>query len=570
METPLACFNRRINDDWLLGCSTQTFIDLTQKRLEELSRWESSPTILLREREPAAFLAGFMAACIANCPVFLCNPDWSISEWQQVIEMVQPNLVWGEEGEGNGGDGEDGEDRGDGGERQEVAPNPDTRHLTPDTLSLPPTTYHLSPASLTPDTQHPAPYILIPTGGSSGTIQFAVHTWESLTASVQGFRKYFEVGKVNSFCVLPLYHVSGLMQFLRSFISGGTLVIQPFKKFGLDETININPEDFFLSLVPTQLQRSLDQPNLIPWLTRFQTILLGGAPAWTDLLETARSHQIRLAPTYGMTETASQIATLKPEDFLQGKNSSGQVLPHAQITIRDANGQALDRNQPGIITIQANSLASGYYQPNHSQNNLLTFSATLNSNQITSRNIVSQLSPIAPFGGSGGVRPPVERGNGGKSPDSVAKQPQDHNFPPQIPKTPSEFWTDDLGFLDTEGHLHIIGRNSDKIITGGENVFPTEVEAAIQSTGLVQDVCVIGIPDRHWGQAITAVYIPLAPTTSAATLKTALESKLSKFKQPKHWIPVTKLPRNAQGKINCPQVKEIAQNALIPTSEAKR
>ena len=71
---------------------------------------------------------------------------------------------------------------------------------------------------------------MIPTGGSSGQIRFATHTWETLMASIAGFTQYFQQISVNSFCVLPLYHVSGLMQFLRSFTTGGKLVIQPFKE----------------------------------------------------------------------------------------------------------------------------------------------------------------------------------------------------------------------------------------------------------------------------------------------------------------------------------------------------
>ena len=70
---------------------------------------------------------------------------------------------------------------------------------------------------------------MIPTGGTSGKIRFAMHNWETLTASVKGFYRYFGETHVNSFCVLPLYHVSGLMQFMRSFITGGRLLNLPYK-----------------------------------------------------------------------------------------------------------------------------------------------------------------------------------------------------------------------------------------------------------------------------------------------------------------------------------------------------
>ncbi|HCF28370.1 MAG TPA: 2-succinylbenzoate-CoA ligase, partial [Cyanobacteria bacterium UBA11049] len=76
------------------------------------------------------------------------------------------------------------------------------------------------------------------------------------------------------------------------------------------------------------------------------------------------------------------------------------------------------------------------------------------------------------------------------------------------------FQLDDLGFIDEQGYLNIIGRNSNKIITGGENVYPNEVEAVIRATQLVDDVCVIGICDRTWGQAVTAVYVPNPKVTT--------------------------------------------------------
>ncbi|XHX79560.1 MAG: hypothetical protein RBJ76_06470 [Stenomitos frigidus ULC029] len=126
------------------------------------------------------------------------------------------------------------------------------------------------------------------------------------------------------------------------------------------------------------------------------------------------------------------------------------------------------------------------------------------------------------------------------------------------------FQADDLGFFDTNGYLHIVGRHSDKIITGGENVFPAEVEAAIRSTGLVQDVCVIGISDRHWGQAITAVYTPINADILPTNIQTALSDTLSKFKRPKHWLAVDRLPRNAQGKVNRPQVEADLLKQVIP------
>lgn len=443
----------------LIGCDSSQMQQLAEELYSELIQLSSSgakPKIILAERQPERFLAGFLAACAANCPVFLCNPDWGTQEWQQVFDLVQPDII-----------------RGD---------------LNKLNLSRP------SSASSPSSPPSPnSPLIMIPTGGSSGKIKFTIHTWDTLMASVQGFKEYFQLNYINSFCVLPLYHVSGLMQFMRSFTTGGKLTILPFKALEAGQIYDIEISDFFISLVPTQLQRLLQNPTLTKWISEFQTVMLGGAPAWDELLEKARFHQIRLAPTYGMTETASQIATLKPDDFLNGKVNSGQILPHAQITICNQKGEILNCNQPGNITIQAQSLALGYY--------------------------------------------------------------------PKLWNEQDNFSVDDVGFLDAQGYLNILGRNSDKIISGGENIYPAEVESTIRATKMVDDICVIGVSDNHWGQVLTAIYIPKASYTSLE-IKTAIQDKLCKFKIPKYWISVSTLPRNSQGKINRQQLQKLVQEGL--------
>jgi O-succinylbenzoic acid--CoA ligase len=426
-------------DDWLICDHSQELPQIATELYLKFTQL-SNPKIIIAERSPVRFLASFIAAVASKCPVFLCNPDWSQQEWKQVFNLVQPDIILGIDD-------------------------------------------NFSKSSIA-DFQLPIPNgIMIPTGGSSGKIKFAIHTWQTLTASVLGFTEYFQINTVNSFCILPLYHVSGLMQFIRCFTTKGKLVITESKKLEISQLPNINPSEFFISLVPTQLERILQNPDLTQWLSRFATVLLGGAPPWDNLLIKARFHQIRLAPTYGMTETASQIATLKPDEFLQGKFNSGKILPHAKIIID---------NKSKNIKIQSQSLALGYY--------------------------------------------------------------------PHIWEDADNFAVDDIGFLDDQGYLHILGRNSDKIITGGENVYPIEVESAIRKTNLVLDVCVIGIDDKYWGQALTAIYIPNNENISSLEIETQLRKQLSKFKIPKYWISLPGLPRNTQGKINRQQLQQIAKD----------
>ena len=478
MEQPLTYLKQRVGEDWLIGYDTNQFNYLTEQLFQQLSQQGTPPKILLAEQNPWRFLAAFLAAVAADCPVFLCNPNWVEQEWQQVFDIVQPDLIWGNLPEVSNSQKlnvEQEEFRSSEVHEFRRIPNPRPQ-----------------PSTLYKQT------IMIPTGGSSGKIRFAIHTWETLMASVRGFYHYFGEKPINSCCVLPLYHVSGLMQFLRSFTTGGQLMILPFKALVAGEGRDIDPTTFFLSLVPTQLARLISLEELTTWLSRFQAVLLGGAPAWTKLLEQARHYNIPLALTYGMTETASQVVTLKPEAFRRGNNSCGQVLPHAQVSIRSATGERLGANQIGNISINADSLALGYY--------------------------------------------------------------------PELFPNPQYFQPDDLGFFDNQGFLNVVGRNSNKIITGGENVFPTEVEAAIRATQLIADVCVIGIPDLEWGQAVTAIYVSRTQAVSTALLEKALADKLSKYKRPKYWVSVKSLPRNSQGKVNYEQLQEI----VIATLESQK
>ena len=127
-----------------------------------------------------------------------------------------------------------------------------------------------------------------------------------------------------------------------------------------------------------------------------------------------------------MTETASGVTILKPQDLSKNLNTVGQNLPHAKIFI--------DPQKKGIIKIRTSSLFKGYY-PHVKDNNILT--------------------------------------------------------------------TDDIGYLDNQGYLSVLGRNSQKIITGGKNVFPLEVEKEILRTNLVKDVYVTGVRDDYWGEVVT-------------------------------------------------------------------
>jgi o-succinylbenzoate---CoA ligase len=305
--------------------------------------------------------------------------------------------------------------------------------------------------------------IMIPTGGTSGQLKLAMHSVTTLSAAVQGFQEFYGVTEINSHCLLPLHHVSGLMQLWRSMLTNGQFTTS---------SESPTPKSF-ISLVPTQLQRWL--PDRADWLRSFQTVIIGGAPAAVSLLAQARTAKIPLSPSYGATETAAMVAALPPADFLAGASGCGQSLPHAQIQIQST----------GRIEVASRSLMLGYYPE---------------------------------------------------------------------PRTPEKYWlTDDLGEFDQQGNLHILGRASQKIISGGEKIFPDQVAAAILATGLVQDICVFGIPDLDWGEKVVACYVG---NVDLPILQSAVADRLSPFKRPKTWLAVAEIPRNAQGKIDQQQLRQ--------------
>ncbi|WP_204140216.1 AMP-binding protein [Halomicronema sp. CCY15110] len=341
--TPAESLQRRWGEPWLVGMGAATFWDQLEQFQTQLQA-EAPRNVLLAEPDPVRFLAAFFAALQSPCRLWLANPQWGTQEWSQVMAQCPADMVLGTASIAEKLQTPNG-----------ISPTSPTSptSLTSSTSPTPPPCH---PIPLPP--HHSSPAILIPTGGSSGNIQFATHTWDTLTASVQGFCQHFDCATVNAYCVLPLYHVSGLMQALRCWVSGGRLTLQPFRELLQAGAIAPTAAPSFLSLVPTQLQRLLSSDlDFLPWLRSCSAILLGGAPPWPALLQTARDLRLPLAPTYGMTETASQVATLLPQEFLAGQTGSGRALPHARLTIHDEAGNALPPNQPGHIMIAAKSLA---------------------------------------------------------------------------------------------------------------------------------------------------------------------------------------------------------------------
>ncbi len=196
-------------------------------------------------------------------------------------------------------------------------------------------------------------WLMIPTGGSSGRMKFARHDSYTIAAAVKGFTQHFGLAHVNALGLLPLYHVSGFMAWMRCATTGGEFVPGSWKEIeaGLRPELPARADGWVLSLVPTQLERLLRDPAAAEWLRGFRIVFLGGAPAWPELLERAAEARVPLSLSYGMTETAAMVAALRPEEFARGERSSGAVMPHARVVL----------GEDGVICVSGRSLFRGYY-----------------------------------------------------------------------------------------------------------------------------------------------------------------------------------------------------------------
>jgi O-succinylbenzoic acid--CoA ligase len=254
---------------------------------------------------------------------------------------------------------------------------------------------------------------------------------------------------------MPLTHVGGLSIPIRSAIYATTAVLQP--RFDteavLRELMEPTRRITLVSLVPTMLARLLDaglhEPPTLRWA------LLGGGPIPPALLERAEAAGVPVAPTYGMTEACSQIATF------------GWPLPGVELVT--AEGEVLVRG--ATVSRQALS-ADGWLH------------------------------------------------------------------------------TGDLGEFDDRGRIRITGRKSERIVSGGENVAPAEVEAVLLEHPAVADAGVFGRPDPEWGEAVVAVVAVREETgLTAAELRAFCAERMAGFKVPKEIEFATELPRTASGKL---------------------
>jgi O-succinylbenzoic acid--CoA ligase len=306
------------------------------RRLGAALRVSEPCDAIVEAREPGRFMAAFGEAVAAGGNVFVMDPAWGAAEQAQFAALLQSpiaNRQWPITGS-----------------KSSIAhgQGPDVKAQTSNSKLK---TQNPEPETLNPEPPTEQGWLCLPTGGSSGMVRLARHDQDTLSTAVRGCCEHFHVRQMKAVGVLPLHHVSGLMGWLRCALTGGRYVPWTWTDLEAGRWPETGGGDWFLSLVPTQLQRLLGPRQSEERLRRFRAVFLGGGPAWPELLERAAQARVPLAPGYGMTETAAMVTALRPEEFLAGRRGSGAALPHARV----------DLSPDGIIRIEAESLFRGYY-----------------------------------------------------------------------------------------------------------------------------------------------------------------------------------------------------------------
>jgi O-succinylbenzoic acid--CoA ligase len=242
-----------------------------------------------------------------------------------------------------------------------------------------------------------------------------------------------------------------------------------------------------VSVVAAMLQQMLEARGDEPYPGSLRCVLLGGGPAPQPLLERCAALGVPVVQTYGLTETASQLTTLAPEDALRKLGSAGKPLFGSEVAILADDGGACPPDVAGEIVARGPTVTGGYLN----------------------------------------------------RPDETAAALRD-----------GWLHTGDIGYLDTEGYLYVLDRRDDLIVSGGENVYPAEVEAALLAHPDVVEAGVFGVPDGRWGQVpVAALVLHEGCRPDEEALLAFLRQRLAGYKVPARVVFTEALPRNAAGKL---------------------
>ncbi|MCI1190958.1 malonyl-CoA synthase [Calidifontimicrobium sp. SYSU G02091] len=354
----------------------------------------------------------------------------------------------------------------------------------------------LDRAASQPDTHEPAVTqaddlaVIIYTSGTTGRSKGAMLTHENLRSNARVLKDCWgwQPGDV-LIHALPIFHVHGLFVAIHGALLNGSPMIW-FGRFDPAAVVARLPDATVFMGVPTLYVRMLGESALTrEQCAHMRLFVSGSAPL---LIETFNAWRERTGHTilerYGMSETVMLTSNpYRPESARRG-GTVGFPLPGVQLRIRDDKGRPVPTGEVGHIQVKGPNVFKGYW----------------------------------------------------RMPEKTADEFTDDLW----------FKTGDVGRIDADGYVTIVGRSKDLVITGGYNVYPAEVEALINELPGVAESAVIGVPHPDFGEGVVAVVVPrpgaaLDPDGIVATLKT----KIAGYKVPKRVVVVPELPRNQMGKV---------------------
>jgi malonyl-CoA/methylmalonyl-CoA synthetase len=293
---------------------------------------------------------------------------------------------------------------------------------------------------------------------------------------------------------LPIFHTHGLFVATNiTLLAGGKMLFLP--KFNLDTVVDLIPQATTMMGVPTFYTRLLGDPRFTKDLTSHMRLFVSGsAPLLAEThVQFEGRTGHRILERYGMTET--NMNTSNPYDGQRRAGTVGFPLPGVEIKVTDANGSALPDGEIGEVEVRGPNVFKGYW----------------------------------------------------RMPEKTADELRSDGF----------FITGDLGKIDEDGYLHIVGRNKDLIISGGYNIYPKEIELLLDDEPGVLESAVFGVPHPDFGETVVGVLVanPSA-VLDLDQIKSNVGGSLARFKQPQRLIVLPELPRNTMGKVQKKTLRE--------------
>jgi fatty-acyl-CoA synthase len=342
------------------------------------------------------------------------------------------------------------------------------------------------------------PWLILFTGGTTGVPKGAVLTHGSITWNAINTTVSWGLSESDvgpSFT--PMFHTGGFNVFTLPLLMLGGRVILP-QRFDPAQALRIveGEKPTILFMVPTMFQLLAEQPDFEETdMSCLRWAISGGAPLPEPIYEMWRSKVRVFKQGYGLTEVGPNNFATPDGDAVRKRGTVGRLTYFAAARIVDDDGREMPDGSPGELLLAGPHMCAGYW----------------------------------------------------RRPEATADAIRD-----------GWFHTGDVATRDAEGYYYIVDRKKDMIITGGENVYPTEVESVLYEHPAVREAAVVGIPDAVWGEAVTAV-VSLKPgrTCTADELRDHMRTSIARYKVPKEFIIVDDLPKSAAGKILRAEAKKL-------------